>query len=237
MIKVQLKQEDIVVLERLRGQASSKDSEKILMVLLSHEGHSPPDIGRRLKRHPHTVRDWLKRFQSMGIKGLQRRFSPGRPSEKRQAIKEVLTEILENEPTFYGYKEFLWNVPLIVHYLTNKRGIVSSDDTVERALKDCGFSYKRPSKTVSSRAPDRETKKAAIEEIVSQIRELMSGGEWEVFALDESHFSTEPYIARGWIKKRWPPEDLGTPQERKRHVLWSIESKDTKILLEKISPI
>ncbi len=237
MIKIKLNEEEVVTLKRLRRQASSKDSEKILMVLLSHEGLSPPAIAKRLQRHPHTVREWLRRFQSQGTKGLQRLFSPGRPGEKRKAVKEVITEILAAEPTFYGHKEFLWSVPLIVYHLKNNRDITASDDTVERALKDCGFSYKRPSKSVSPKAPDRETKKAAIEKIVSEIKELMSGGEWEIFALDESHFSTEPYIARGWIKKRWPPENFRINEARERHILWSIESNDTKILLEKISKV
>ena len=237
MIKIQLTEKEIIKLKKLRKQASSNDSEKILMVLLSHEGFSPPSISKRLKRHPHTVRQWLKRFQSQGLMGLQRHFSPGRPDEKRKAVKEILTEILSVEPTFYGYKEFLWSVPLIVHYLKNSCDTVVSNDTVERALKAIGFSYKRPSKSVSPKAPDKETKKATVEKIVSEIKELMAGGEWEIFALDESHFSTEPYIVRGWIKKRWPPENCGSDKTRKRHVLWCIESKDTKILLEKISTV
>ena len=237
MIKITLKQEERVALENLRRQASSKDSEKILMVLLSQDGFSPPEIAKKLKRHPHTVRDWLKRFQEHGAKGLQRLFSPGRPGEKREAVKKVIHEILATEPTAYGYKEFLWNVSLIAHYLKESHGLTASDDTIERALKDCGFTYKRPSKSVSPKAPDREAKKAAVEKIVSEIQQLVSGGEWEIFALDESHFSTEPYITRGWIKKRWPPKNSRLNATGNRHVLWSIESDDTKILLEKISKI
>lgn len=237
MIKITLTQEDKKTLEDLRRQASSRDSEKILMVLLSHDGFSPPQIAESLKRHPHTVRDWLKRFQKQGTRGLHRLFSPGRPGEKREAVKDVILKILDVEPTAYGYKEFLWNVPLIAHHLQESHGITASDDTIERALKDCGYTYKRPSKSVSPKAPDKEAKKAAVEKIVLEIQELLSGGEWEIFALDESHFSTEPYIARGWIKKRWPPQDSGLPATGKRHVLWSIASGDTKVLLEKVSKI
>ncbi len=237
MIKVKLKDGERKELEALRRQASAKDSEKILMVLLSHDGLSSPEIARRLKRHPHTVRDWLKRFQAQGVKGLQRLFSPGRPNDKREAVKEAILEVLNVDPTSYGYKEFLWNVPLIAHYLKQSKGIVVSNDTIERALKDCGFTYKRPSKSVSPKAPDREAKKAAVGKIVWEIQELLSGGDWEIFALDESHFSTEPYIARGWIKKRWPPKDTRLNAAEKRHILWSIESEDAKILLEKVSKI
>jgi len=33
-------------------------------------------------------------------------------------------------------------------------------------------------------------------------KDRLSKGETEIYALDESHFSTEPYLVRGWFKKR-----------------------------------
>ena len=70
MIKVQLTQEQRTELENFRRQASSKDTEKALMVLMSADGRSVGDISTTLKRNPHTVRDWLKRYQKKGLVGL-----------------------------------------------------------------------------------------------------------------------------------------------------------------------
>lgn len=235
MIRLTISPEDRITLENIRRHASSRDSEKILMVLLNNEGLSPTRISKKLKRHPHTVRECLKRFRKEGVKGLDRKYSPGRPQEKREKVKQVVLEILSKEPTAYGYKEYVWNVSLISHYLEEIHNIKVSDDTIERALKDCGFTYKRPSSAVSCKAPDKEEKKAAIEKMVKEIKEILSRGDCEIFSLDESHFSTEPYITRGWIKKRWPPEDFWPGKTRKSHMLWCIESGNTKILLEKVT--
>ena len=60
-----------------------------------------------------------------------------------------------------------------------------------------GHSYKRPAKTVSARVPAKEEKAERIQSMIEWIKVLLSKGETEIYALDESHFSTEPYLARG----------------------------------------
>jgi transposase len=88
MIKIQLTSVQQLKLENFRKQASSKDSEKALMTLLSNDGKSVPEIALMLKRNQHTIRDWLKRYRTQGINGLSRNFSPGRPNTMRKKIKQ-----------------------------------------------------------------------------------------------------------------------------------------------------
>ena len=237
MIKIQLSQEGRVELESFRRQASSKDSEKALMILMSSEGQSVPQIARVLKRNPHTVRDWLKRYRSHGIKGLKRKFSPGRPDRKRRELIRHIENIISDSPTLHGYQDNAWTVPLIAHDTTKKLGITISGDTVIRALKDMNYTYKRPSKTVPGTAPSRQEKQIAIRKMLDEIKDLTKEEECVIYALDESHFSTEPYLVRGWFKKRWPPQNSDGSQKRKSHILWMFESHDKKVLLEKIQEI
>jgi transposase len=235
MIKVQLTQEQRTELENFRRQASSKDTEKALMVLMSADGRSVGDISTTLKRNPHTVRDWLKRYQKKGLVGLSRKYSPGRPDEKRNKVKERIEEIVPIPPSHYGYMDNVWTVPLIAHDIEKKLNISVSTDTVIRALRNLGYSYKRPSKTLPLKAPSREEKIAAVEKIVEDVREITQDQESVIYALDESHFSTEPYLVQGWFKKRWPPWNTNFPKKGKSHILWLLESTNTKILLEEIT--
>jgi len=46
-----------------------------------------------------------------------------------------------------------------------------------------GTATKKPAKTVSTKASDKKKKT-------------------EIYARDESQFSTEPYLVKGWLKKR-----------------------------------
>ena len=234
MIRIKLTEEKKKQLEHYRGQASSKNSEKALMVLKSSEGKSPEEIAKILKRNPHTVRKWLKRYQRGGIKGLDRLYSPGRPNHLRKKVNSIIEEILEKIPRDFGYQDGLWTVALIVYYMKNKKEVDVSEDTVERSLKDMGYTYKRPKICVSEKAPSEEEKIEAVNKIVDEILELTMRKKCVIIALDESHFSNEPYRVRGWQKKRWPPEDIRSCKKGKNHILWLLESPDKKILLEKI---
>ena len=237
MLKIQLLNEQRLELEHFRKQASSKDSEKALMVLLSNDGKSVSEIALMLKRNQHTIRDWLKRYKIQGIKGLNRNFSPGRPSTIREKIKQRLREILENFPTTYGYHDNTWSVPLITFEVNKNLSLNASSKTVTRALKNMGYVYKRPSKTIPGHAPTKEEKQKAVKKMVQEILKIIDQKESVIYTLDESHFSTEPYLVQGWFKKRWPPQDPNTQKKRKPHLLWMLEYQDTKILLEKIDKV
>ncbi len=117
MIKVYLSAEQRVELETFRRQASSKDSEKALMVLLNAEGLPVPRIAQTLKRNPHTVRDWIKRYKAEGIKGLSRKFLPGRLVTREKGVMQQIETIIGKSSAFYGYQENAWTVPLITYHI------------------------------------------------------------------------------------------------------------------------
>ena len=48
-------------------------------------------------------------------------------------------------------------------------------------------------------APTSDEKKARIEQIIKEVKEDQKNNEVEVFFIDESHFSNEPYVQRGWF--------------------------------------
>mmetsp|Transcript_22036 Transcript_22036/g.10413 ORF Transcript_22036/g.10413 Transcript_22036/m.10413 type:complete len:174 (-) Transcript_22036:98-619(-) len=163
MISVQLTPEQRTELKQICCQASSKDSEKALMVLMSADGRNVKEISAALKRNPHTVRDWLKRYQKEGAVGLSRKYSPGRPKEKRDKVKERIEKVIPNPPSLYGYMDNVWTVPLIVYDINKSLNISVSVDTVIRALKDLGYSYKRPAKTVPSTEPSPKSGKKFVQ--------------------------------------------------------------------------
>lgn len=235
MIKIQLTDSQREELERIRFQASSKDSEKALIILLSADGKSVPNIADIVKRNPHTVRDWLKRYIDSGISGLSRKFSPGRPKHKRELVENRIKEIINHSPEQYGYTDTTWTIPLIAHDVAENLKISASEDTVTRALKKLGYSYKRPSKkTPENEKLDRHEKLELVKQMIRKIEQVIDQKDSVIYALDESHFSNEPYLVRGWFLKRWPPQDINTQKTRKSHVLWLLESENKKILLEEV---
>jgi transposase len=234
MIRIKLSKKEKGELERYRGQASSKNSEKALMAIMSDDGAGPREIAQRLRRNPHTVRMWLSRYRDKGVDGFTRLNSPGRPNKLREGVKSCIEDIIKSVPTEFGYQDSKWTIGLMAHHMKDKLNIKASTDTVERALKDMNYTYKRISKTTPKNAPSKEEKVKKITKMVNEILDLAKKKDCEIFALDESHFSTDPYVIRGWGKKRWTIKDTMPSEKRQNHVLWMLESSNKKILLEKI---
>jgi len=91
-------------------------------------------------------------------------------------------------------------VPLIAHDIEATLGKPVSEDTVTRALKNLGCSYKRPSKKPpESDKLNREEKIKKIKAMISEIEKAAGNKDCVIYALDESHFSNEPYLVRGWF--------------------------------------
>ena len=237
MLRIKLTSVQRQEVESFRKQASSKDSEKALMILLSNDGNSVPAIAQALKRNAHTIRLWLNRYKDKGVKGLKRNFSPGRPGELRQKVQRHIQDIIGTSPTEYGYQDSAWSVPLITFEVNKSLNMNVSPKTVTRGLIGMGYVYKRPSKTVPKDAPSREEKRESVKAMVQEILNMVEHKESVIYALDESHFSTEPYLVRGWSKKRWPLSHSFIQKKTNAHMLWMLEHQNTKILLEKIHEI
>lgn len=232
MIRVTLTDEQRNELEAYRSTSKSENAERALMVLLSAEGKSPPEIARHLKRHHHTVRDWLCRYMDNGISGLDRLYAPGKTSQLRQSVIKALEEALEHFPCDYKYPTALWTTSLLKDWLLKHKTINASQDTIERALQDMDYSFCRSAMTVPENAPSKEEKLEMVARIINDIISAIGDKNCVVLALDESHFSTEPYVISGWQKKLWPPSHSDTKKTRKPHNIWLLELLDSKILLE-----
>ena len=114
MICLALSPEDKARLEQAR-RTRPQIAERCHYVLLNAEGWSVPHIARRLDRNEHTIRTWLKAYQTAGLQGLQNTPPSGRPATKGQAVSAQLEHLLTQSPSHFGYIEDGWTVDLIRH--------------------------------------------------------------------------------------------------------------------------
>lgn len=107
--------------------------------------------------------------------------------------------MLNRSPRDYGYQEAGWQINLLRDWLA-KQGCNACDNTVVKSLKKLGFVYKRFSKVPPKAAPSSNEKKAKVENMMEEIKQYPSK-EIEIFFADESHFSNQPYVCRGWFRR------------------------------------
>lgn len=198
MIRIYLNEEAKTDLLRLRRSQKSNMGERAYYVLLCGEGKSVSEIAKITGRNEHTIRLWLKRYITFGITGLKSRSQPGRPARKAPVIESQLEELLSKSPQDYGYQEAGWQINLLRDWFA-KQGVSACDNTLVKSLNRLGFVYKRFSKTLPENAPSTTEKKARIREIIEEIRKECAS-DIEILFADESHFSNQPYVSRGWFK-------------------------------------
>lgn len=221
--------------KRLHKAKSQQDipEERVTMVLLAGKGMKAKDIAPIVNTNAQTVRRHLKSYLINSIDGLRRTFSPGRPSKRKDELIPFLDNLLKEDPAKYGYQKSTWDSPMIIDLFQKEKGESISHDTVSRAMKDMGYSYKRPQKSPSIRAPSKKEKTKIIGEAISFIKSKMKQEEVEVFCLDESHFTNEPYLVRGYFKKGRENKNSYASEATNKKRVWCIESEPWRLLLEK----
>lgn len=168
-------------------------------MLLAHEGKPAPAIAKQLNRNIITIRLWLSRYREWGIEGLTSKKQPGRPAKKAVLLEAQLDELLSHSPSHYGYQEAGWQMNLLKDWFS-KQGCRVCDNTLIKALNKKGYVYKRFSKSVPKNAPSASEKEKAISALVERIK-ASEDENTEIFFEDESHFSNQPYVSRGWFKR------------------------------------
>lgn len=100
-----------------------------------------------------VVERYESRLHLPVIERIQDDDHPGRPATKREASTEVIAILLDQPPADYGYRCFVWTVPMLRTQAARQSGLALSDDTIERALEELRYSCKRPRSVLARRDP------------------------------------------------------------------------------------
>jgi transposase len=167
------------------------------IVLLACEQHlSAASIATIVRADDETIRRWLKRYLAEGIDGLVDRPRAGAPSKTTRAYEERLLEVVRRRPPSLGQPYSMWTLQRLAEYMAEQTGITVSTETVRRLLCSHEIVFSQPQHTISS--PDREyaSKKQAVEEARSQVKE----GDVFYYA-DEFNVSLLPTLRALWSPK------------------------------------
>lgn len=134
------------------------------MLLLSHQGLTPPAIASIVRVDPATVRRTIHRYEREGLRGLRDRPRPGRPRKVTPAWERLLLRLIDQDPRRVGVLRTAWTTPALAEYLAEQTGIRVSEDTVGVYLHRHGYVARRPTWTVhhlARRDPAYQVKSAA----------------------------------------------------------------------------
>lgn len=113
IVTIELTVEQRKQLEELQNNGSGLLRERSLAILHCAAGRKITWIANALNRRILTIRTWIARFCEAGVQGLERDYSPGRPSVRTTVFRPKLEEYLSTSPRAYDWHEDLWNMSLL----------------------------------------------------------------------------------------------------------------------------
>lgn len=124
--------------------AAAKDANqarRLLALAAVRDGMSRTDAARIGGMDRQTLRDWVHAFNEGGVDALINDTSPGRPAKLSDEHRAEIKALLEKGPDFEIDGIVRFRCSDLVGIVKDRFGVVVSDDTMGRALRQLGFSH------------------------------------------------------------------------------------------------
>lgn len=153
-------------LEAARRSSNAFRLRRAQIVLASAGGHSAKPIAQFVGCSVQTVRNVIHTFNADGLACLAKQSN--RPKRARPALDaagcEQLRQLLHQSPRLFGKSTGLWTLALAAQVCHEQglTGRLMSDETLRRAIKRLGATWKRAKHWITSPDPQYTRKKSGV---------------------------------------------------------------------------
>jgi len=114
-----------------------------LGVLMRGDRKTAEQVGKQLDVTENRVFVWCTLYKRKGIDGLRMKHPTGRPARKGNQAKQIIPELLQEDPQMFGFLKGRWVVRDIAKAL-KEEGVDLSFQQVSCILRDLGITLKSP---------------------------------------------------------------------------------------------
>ncbi len=138
-----LGQEEYTQLERMSDSQKSCTGyiKRVQILLLSNQGYLVQEIGEKLGIHERTARRWIRRFNRLGLSGLEEGARNGRPPVYSSKDVEVVLQTALTSPSEFGLPFSSWTLDRLVTYLTEVKGIAIKRSRLSELFRREGIQW------------------------------------------------------------------------------------------------
>jgi transposase len=173
----QLKPKELAEIEKaMRQDKRAEVRQRALVIRLVHLGQKPEAVAEQQMVSVPTIYNWHKLWREGGIEGLANKPKTGRPAKATAGYCQKLEEMLEKEPSEYGYRFAIWTSDRLRTHLEKETGVLLSEGRFRALLKKRGYRYRRPKHDLSHLQDEKAKKKAEklLEEMKKRASETIS---------------------------------------------------------------
>lgn len=139
--------------DEIRRNEQSRYDHRLHGVLLVAQGMTCPEVAALLGDSPHTVGNWVRRFERKGFGALSEGERAGRPSRLTPQQLAVVEAALREDPTTHGMKTHMWDGPTLSAFLRQRCGVVLRVRQCQRLFRQLGFRLRKPRPQVAKADP------------------------------------------------------------------------------------
>jgi len=166
-----LADEEIRELKRYKAGLHKNHSAKDTALLMMNEMAPFAEVVKATGRHPGTIYEWVRRFKEERLGFIKVRYSHPERNKRLEERKNRIIEILHTPPNSYQINRASWNYESIARVYSEKYGEVISNKTVERAVKQSGYTWRHARKVLTSPDPEYKVKIAKVLEALRGLKE------------------------------------------------------------------
>jgi transposase len=123
--------------------APARQVERARIVWQASQGQMAPAIASKLRLTAYTVRDWIKRFNTRGVAGLEDRPRSGRPpSYTREQVAKVIATAL-TDPKSLDLPFASWTLDRLAAYLNEREAIAIKRSRIDEILLAEGLRWRQ----------------------------------------------------------------------------------------------
>ena len=136
-----LEEEEWDELERtIQNMENDVSIQRLMIILLSAQGHKVQEISREVDLHPINVRKWIHRYNNHGLDGLRSGKSPGRPPVFTEAQRKAIVDIASADPASLNLPFNQWSLQRLRKYLIDDEVVDQiSVETIRQILRAHGI--------------------------------------------------------------------------------------------------
>jgi len=160
-IKIRVNADLSVIKSQLRKDEKFSQGVRLYAVYQIAQGKDAKDLQDLYSTSHKSICNWVHRYNASGIEGLKDRPRAGRPCFLSDAQKSELAEVIQSNPSLYGYGTATWTGAPVIDFVKSRFGIEYKKAQIYNILHSLGFSFQK-GKGYFPEMAEREEKVEAI---------------------------------------------------------------------------
>lgn len=192
---------------------------RLRAILAVADGESMETVAKVIGVTAETVREWVKRFLTSGVRGVTPKKSPGRPAKLTETERAEVARMVEAGPQAVGFEGGCWRTPMIAEWIWKRFGVLYNTHYLSDFLKNLGFSFQR-ARFESDHLNEEKRREWKRERFPALVLKARQTGAWLLFG-DEASFPQWGTLSYTWARRGAQPT-VKTSGKRKGYKVFGL---------------